>query len=112
MVRDCLFHLSNEDINHFFVNLSRLEYKYLLTSTHLVHEGFCNTNIASGEYKDFRMIDLFSDPFNFSKENVKDRVEDYPEGAQALAYREYAEEKEMILIFGCRSRVDLGNYKL
>ena len=87
MVRDCLWHLSNEDVNHFFVNLSRLEYKYLLTSTHLVHEGFCNTNIVSGEYKDFRMIDLFSDPFNFSKENVKNRVRDCPEGA-----------KEMILV--------------
>ena len=57
MVRDCLFHLSYEDINRFLLNLARLDYKYLLTTTHLVDEKyrFRNTNITTG---DFRLIDL------------------------------------------------------
>ena len=87
MVRDCLFHLSYEDINHFFLNLARLDYKYLLTTTHLVEENFRNANITTG---DFRIIDLFSDPFNFNRINVKDRVNDYP--------KDHIIPREMILV--------------
>ena len=36
-----------------------------------------NSNIISG---DFRLIDLFSSPFKFSRNYVVDRVNDYPEG--------------------------------
>ena len=87
MVRDCLFHLSNEDIDRFLENLSSVDYKYLFTTTHIVDDAFSNSNITSG---DFRLIDLFASPFNFSRSHVKEFVVDYPKG--------YPFPKEMILI--------------
>ena len=77
MTRDCLFHLSYEDIEKFLKNLSSVEYKYLLTTTHHTDNDFENTNIISG---DWRLIDLFSHPFNFDANRVIDRVDDYPKG--------------------------------
>ena len=87
MVRDCLFHLNYEDINNFLINLSKTDYKYLLTTTHIVDQDFENSNIKTG---DFRLIDLFSDPFSFDTERVKARVEDFPEG--------HSLKREMILV--------------
>lgn len=87
MVRDCLFHLSYEDINSFLHNLATTEYKYLLTTNHKVEVNFNNSDIATG---DFRIIDLFSEPFCFDSNNINDRIDDYPEG--------YAVKREMILI--------------
>jgi hypothetical protein len=87
MVRDCLFHLSNDDINNFLNNLARTDYKYLLTTTHKVEREFKNLNIITG---DFRIIDLFSEPFNFDPKLVSDRVNDYPIG--------YPTKREMILV--------------
>jgi hypothetical protein len=87
MVRDCLFHLSFEDINKFLVNVRRTDYKYLLTSTHIVEQDFNNSDIITG---DFRFIDLFSDPFNFDPKLLRDRISDYPKG--------YSIKREMILI--------------
>ena len=46
MVRDCLFHLSYEDIEKFLKNLDRTDYKYLLTTSHIVDQGFRNINIV------------------------------------------------------------------
>jgi hypothetical protein len=87
MVRDCLFHLSYDDINSFLINLANTNYKYLLTTTHIVDEKFKNTNIKTG---DFRLINLFSFPFSFDREKVKSKVDDFPEG--------YFERREMILV--------------
>lgn len=87
MVRDCLFHLSYEDINSFLINLSKTNYQYLLTTTHIVDQNFKNSNIVTG---DFRIIDLFSEPFDFNPECVKDRVDDFPSG--------YSTKREMILV--------------
>lgn len=87
MVRDCLFHLSYADISKFFENLSRTDYKYLLTTTHIVEPGFTNQDIITG---DFRLIDLFSSPFYFNPRFVEDRVDDYPDG--------YPVKREMILL--------------
>ncbi len=87
MVRDCLFHLSYEDINNFLHNLATTDYKYLLTTTHKVERDFKNSNIITG---DFRIIDLFSEPFYFDPNNIKNRVDDYPKG--------YPIMREMILI--------------
>jgi hypothetical protein len=87
MVRDCLFHLSDDDINKFLNNLVRTDYKYLLTTTHKVGHEFKNSNIITG---DFRIIDLFSEPFNFDSKLVSDRVNDYPQG--------YSTKREMILV--------------
>jgi len=87
MVRDCLFHLSYFDINSFLNNLARTDYKYLLTTTHKVGPDFKNSNIITG---DFRIIDLFSEPFNFDSKYISDRVDDYPVG--------YPQKREMILV--------------
>jgi len=87
MVRDCLFHLSYEDINNLLGNLARTNYKYLLTTTHKVENGFRNSNIITG---DCRIIDLFNEPFNFDSDHISDRVDDYPVG--------YTPEREMILV--------------
>ena len=87
MVRDCLFHLSFEDIDQFFKNIERVNYRYLLTTTHAVSAGHVNSDIPSGS---FRLIDLFAHPFNISEENLVDRIDDYPEGQDKT--------REMILI--------------
>ena len=67
--------------------MSNSNYKYLLTTTHIVEKNFINTDITSG---DFRLIDLFSAPFLFDNENVIGRVHDYPAG--------HPTPREMILI--------------
>lgn len=77
IVRDCLFHMSFSDIEKFLVNISRVQYKYLLTTSHILGEDFQNFDIRSGE---FRLIDLFRAPFHFPKYDVLERVADYPEG--------------------------------
>ena len=87
MVRDCLFHLNYKDIDRFLVNLSKTNYKYLLTTTHKVDQNFENSDIQTG---DFRLIDLFNEPFLFDKDKVTARVDDFPEG--------YSIEREMILV--------------
>jgi len=71
--RDCLFHLSFEDIFKTLDNFVRSESRYLMTSTHQNADRFPNKDIKSG---DFRVIDLFSEPFSFSRE-VTARVADY-----------------------------------
>ena len=76
LVRDVLFHFSNDEINKFLKNIAEVEYEYLLVSTHMVNEGFRNIDIVTG---DFRLIDLFKEPFNFDQKTVLERVEDYPD---------------------------------
>jgi len=87
MVRDCLFHLSYSDINKFLKNISTQQYKYLLTTTHLVDDTFENSNITTGDY---RKISLFRPPFNFDESAVLDRIDDFPEGHKS--------PREMILV--------------
>ncbi|MBX2881309.1 MAG: hypothetical protein KTR32_15305 [Granulosicoccus sp.] len=63
MVRDCLFHLSYDDIFAFFHNLSNSDIPLLLTSSHHIeNQKIQNRDIVSG---DFRPIDLFAEPFCF-----------------------------------------------
>jgi SAM-dependent methyltransferase len=69
--RDCLFHLSYQDIKRVLDNFVASGIPFLLTSTHLVEVP--NRDIWSG---DFRGIDLFSTPFNFPKD-VYYRIEDW-----------------------------------
>ena len=75
MVRDFLFHLSYKDINKFLENIVNIDYKYLLTTTYIVEKHFVNKKIKSA---DFRIIDLFKEPFNFDSKKVINRVDDFP----------------------------------
>ncbi len=87
IVRDCLFHLSFDDIQKVLHNLDRAKYKYLLTTTHLVSDTHLNSDIRSGG---FRLIDLFSPPFNFDSSLIVGRVLDCPDDASV--------QREMILV--------------
>jgi tetratricopeptide (TPR) repeat protein len=71
IVRHCLFHLGYSDINNFLKNISLVNYKYLLTDTHVLDDTFENRDILSGE---FRLIDLYSTPFNFKKNKVLEKI--------------------------------------
>lgn len=87
LVRDCLFHLSYDDIARVLKNLARTDYRYLLTTTHTPRPVFANADIVSG---DFRQIDLFKPPFSFGRSAVLDAVEDYPPG--------YTHTRQMVLL--------------
>lgn len=82
--RDFLFHLSYEDIYIFLKNLKKSNSKYLLISSHYKNEKIKNINkdIHSG---DFRKIDIFQPPFNFSK-NYLTIIDDYCDDAQKYLY--------------------------
>lgn len=88
MVRDCLFHLSNEDVFSFLNNFKKSNIKYLLTTSHKTNENFKNKNIDSG---DFRLIDLFKEPFAFPSNflyQIEDYIKPYPERSMFLWRRE------------------------
>jgi len=74
--RDCLFHLSFEDIRGFLNNFINSNISYLLTTTHKNKNNFKNSNIQTG---DFRLIDLFSYPFNFPTTPLI-RIDDFASG--------------------------------
>ena len=56
-------------------------------SVPMMFQNFENSDIQTG---DFRLIDLFNEPFLFDKDKVTARVDDFPEG--------YSIEREMILV--------------
>lgn len=71
--RDVLFHLSHKDIVSTLQQFVKSDVPYLLTTTHINHNQFANSNILTG---DFRLIDLFAPPYNFPKD-VLYRFDDY-----------------------------------
>lgn len=73
IVRDCLFHLSFDDIEKVKSNIKRSKIKYILTTTHILDGDFLNTDITTG---DFRLIDIFKEPFCF-RGPVLERIADY-----------------------------------
>jgi hypothetical protein len=73
MCRDCLFHLSDQDIFRTLGNFSKSDIHYLLTSTH-PHTRL-NLDIDTG---DFRLLDLEKPPFNFPKADIY--IDDWIEG--------------------------------
>lgn len=78
IVRDCLFHLSEKNIHQFFINFLSSKIKYLLITTHVnTNNYFQNRNISDG---DFRLIDLFSHPYNFPKNELYS-FDDYVESS-------------------------------
>ncbi len=74
LCRDCLFHLSNEDILSVIENFLRSDVKYLLTST---HSNLENEDIQTGS---FRLLNLQKEPFNFAQPIafIEDWIEGYP----------------------------------
>jgi hypothetical protein len=61
--RDCLFHLSYNEIFKILMKFKDSKIKYFLTTSH-INKGFINKDIDNG---DFRKIDLFIEPFNFEQ---------------------------------------------
>ena len=77
MIRDCLFHLSHRDVDSFLKNLSKTNYSFLITTTHILSDSHINNDVISG---DFRNIDLFKTPFNFQKKDIIDQCDDFIDG--------------------------------
>ena len=73
LVRDCLFHLSFDDINKFFQNLEKTDYKFLLTTSHITDNDFINKDILTG---DFRWLDLKKSPINISDNSIIHRFQE------------------------------------
>ena len=63
--RDCLFHLSYNDIHSVLTNFVTSSSIYFLSTSHDNENEFRNLDIRSG---DFRSIDLFASPFNFPRD--------------------------------------------
>lgn len=63
--RDCLFHLSFADTRAMLLNFVASDIPYLLTTTHTDVGTFRNRDIETGDY---RLIDLYSEPYNFPDE--------------------------------------------
>lgn len=77
IARDFLFHLSFADIDAYLRNLAKTDYRFVLTTTHIVDAGFENSDIVTG---DFRRIDLTRTPFAIDPEAPVESFEDHPEG--------------------------------
>ena len=77
IARDFLFHLSFADIDAYLRNLAKCDYRYVLTTTHIVGDGFANSDIETG---DFRRIDLFRARFGIDPAAPVEEFDDYPQG--------------------------------
>lgn len=87
--RDCLFHLSFQDIKSVLENFIKSKSTYLLTTTHKnTGSSFTNRDISTGE---FRCIDLFSKPYSFPADPlyvIEDWIAPDPERQMCLWSRE------------------------
>ncbi len=95
--RDCLFHLSYEDTKQLLDNFVQSNIPYLLTTTYHNDTSFKNKDIITGH---FRMIDLFSPPYNFPKE-VLFKIDDWvaPESPRSMCLWSKDQIIEAIKIF-------------
>jgi hypothetical protein len=59
--RDCLLHLSEDDIKKVFDNVLFSSVKYIMTTSYIESTGYSNQNIQTGA---FRPINLEKEPFN------------------------------------------------
>jgi hypothetical protein len=94
--RDCLFHLSNDSIKLFLDNFLNSNIKYLLTTTHYNNADFKNTDIKDGN---FRLLDLFSAPFNFNKDvlyQIDDWIDGYNPRGMILLSREQIKRRHSL----------------
>ena len=87
--RDCLFHLSYQDIAKVLENLLSSQIPYLMTTSHAAPHGprINNSNIMTGG---FRLIDLFLEPFSLSQNDVLESIADHMVSARA--------ERSMVLV--------------
>jgi hypothetical protein len=74
--RDCLFHLSFNDTKLLLNNFINSNISFLLTTTYENDHSFLNEDILTGH---FRKIDLFSNPYHFSKD-ILFKIDDYLTG--------------------------------
>ncbi len=74
--RECLFHLSNDEIADFFRNFLRSQSTYLLTTTYGDTASIRNRDVTTGF---FRELDLVAEPFNLPH-NVIAGFDDTSEG--------------------------------
>lgn len=72
LVRDCLFHLSYDDIVLCLENFLDSESSLLLTTSYVSARGFRNCDIQSS---DFRYMNLFEFPFNFKNDYLFEILE-------------------------------------
>jgi hypothetical protein len=73
--RDCLFHLSEDDIKKVFDNVLFSSVKYIMTTSYIESTGYSNQNIQTGA---FRPINLEKEPFNLPA--PIDALDDGPAG--------------------------------
>jgi len=73
--RDCLFHLSEDDIKKVFDNVLASNVKYIMTTSYIDSIGYSNQNIQTGA---FREINLEKAPFNLPE--PIDSLDDGPMG--------------------------------
>ena len=73
--RDCLFHLSYQDIASVLRNFLSSKITYLITTSHAAPNGprMKNSNITTG---DMRSLDLFSEPFSLPQNFVLESISD------------------------------------
>lgn len=97
--RDCLFHLSYTDTFNLLMNFVDSDIPYLLTTTYLNENNFKNKDITTGH---FRMIDLFSAPYNFSK-NTLYQIGDWvaPENPRIMCLWTRDQVIEALKLFNC-----------
>jgi SAM-dependent methyltransferase len=74
--RDCLFHLSYQDIAFVLENFLNSKIPYLVTTSHAAPNGprIENSNIITG---DMRLLDLFSKPFSLTSDCVLENISDH-----------------------------------
>jgi hypothetical protein len=86
--RDCLPHLSYDDTRSVLKNFVGSGIPYLLATSHRNEGSFANRDIRSGY---FRMMDVFSPPYNFPREylfHIDDWIPPEPERQMYLWDRE------------------------
>ena len=74
MVRDLLFHMSDNDIYSLLKNFVDSGSKYLLTTTHY-NFGFKNSDLETWGWS---LLDVFSDPYCFPKDTLYKIVDTSP----------------------------------
>lgn len=69
--RDCMFHLTNDDIKETLINFAKSDVKYIMTTTHLFDSAdYDGTPFVLSGNKElpqigFRLLNLFAKPYNF-----------------------------------------------